>query len=485
MARRSFRGRLRVALAGSVSVLALAVAAPHPAQAQSLEESLSAAYSSNPQLAAERAQLRAVDEDVPQALANWRPTVTVTATAGIEHSSSNSASSSSLLPTANPLAATLNPVLQSLNQTGASTTRPNSYGITVTEPLYRGGRTAAQTSQALNLVRSERANLVNIEQTVFLAVVTDYMNVVEGQASVDLNKNNELVLKRQLDAANDRFRVGEVTRTDVAQAEASYAQAIAGRLTAEGQLQVYRVAFEHDVGQLPGKLEPPKAIPELPVSRDDAVALGSQAAPTVIQAEYAERAAEDNIALIRGQLLPTVSLEGSVTRSNDQQQAGLTADSEEIVAQLSVPLYEGGAIYSETRAAQQTAAQRRSQVDDARRAAVQASGAAWEQLQAVRATIKSLKEQVRADEVALDGVQQEAAVGSRTVLDVLNAEQTLFQARVTLVQSQRDEVVDQFTLAQAIGRLTAKSLGLPVDYYDPDQNFELVRDKWAGFGTDH
>jgi outer membrane protein TolC len=158
-------------------------------------------------------------------------------------------------------------------------------------------------------------------------------------------------------------------------------------------------------------------------------------------------------------------------------------DSEQVIAQLSMPIYEGGLIYSETRAAQQTVSQRRSQIDDSRRAAVQASGQAWENLESTRATIKSLQEQVRANEIALEGVRQEASVGSRTVLDILNEEQTLFQSRVNLVQSQRDEVVYEFTLAQSVGRLTSKTLGLPVEYYDPDKNFDLVRDKWVGFGT--
>ena len=490
MIKLSFHRRLSRRLGWSVSVAALLAAVPGLAAAQTLQDALTGAYGSNPQLQAERAQLRATDEGVSQAESNWRPTVTVSASAGLEHldSSSSGTGSSGLqaLPPTNPLASTLNPVLAELaasSQTGPANLRPTTYGLTISEPLYRGGRTTAQISQALNLVRSERAHLVDTEQTVFLAVVTDHMNVVEEQAVVDLNKNNEMVLRRQLEATQDRFKVGEVTRTDVAQAEATYAQAIASRQSAEGQLQVFRAAYEHDVGERPGMLVAPTVGPQLPTSHEDAAAVAALAAPTVVEAQYAELAAEDNVAVIRGQLLPTVTLQGSVAHSSDQQVAGLKTDAEQIVAQLSMPLYEGGAIYSQTRQATQTVAQKRSLVDDARRAAVQAAGAGWEQLQATRATIKSLKEQIRANEIALEGVQQEGSVGSRTVLDTLNAEQTLFQSRVSLVQSQRDEIVFEFTLAQAVGRLTAKSLGLAVDYYDPDKNFELVRNKWAGFGT--
>ena len=481
------RASFRTRLIHSVSALALAAAVPSLARAQSLEESLTAAYGSNPQLQAERAQLRATDEDVPQALANWRPSVTLSASGGISHSATNAGTvAPTPLPATNPLAPTLNPVLDQLaasSGAGPSTGHPTDYGVTISQPLYRGGRTTAQTSQAYNLVRSERANLVNVEQNVFLTVVTDYMNVVEDQATVDLNVNNEQVQRRQLEATQDRFKVGEVTRTDVAQAEASYAQAAAGRQTAEGQLQVARAAFEHDVGVAPTKLVAPGAAPTLPTSRADSTQIAAVGAPSVIQAQYAQAAAEDNVAVVRGQLLPTITLQGSVSRTTDQQQVGLRVDSESITAQLSVPLYEGGAIYSQTRQAQQVVSQRKSQVDDARRAAVQAAASAWEQLQSTRATLKSLEEQVRADEIALEGTQREEQVGSRTVLDTLNAEQTLFQARVSLVQSQRDEVVNEFTLAQAVGRLTAKTLGLPVEYYDPDKNFDLVHNKWAGFGT--
>jgi outer membrane protein len=481
------RGLLARRLVRSVSVLALGAAWPLGAGAEDLKDALVNAYNSNPQLQAERAQLRATDEGVPQALSNWRPTVTVSASAGFDHTESNGTGTTATpLAASNPLAPTLNPILAelaSLNSPGTTNTHPTTYGLTVTEPLYRGGRTVAQTSQALNLVRAERAHLVDIEQQIFLAVVTDYMNVVEEQSVVDLNKNNEQVLRRQLEATQDRFKVGEVTRTDVAQAEAAYAAAIAGRRTAEGQLQVFRAAYEHDVGDAPGMLAAPTSVPDLPNARDAATSVAAVAAPSVISAQYAEAAAEDNVRVIRGGLLPTVSVQGSIAHTEDQTSAGVKTDSEQVIAQLSMPIYEGGLIYSETRAAQQTVSQRRSQIDDSRRAAVQASGQAWENLESTRATIKSLQEQVRANEIALEGVRQEASVGSRTVLDILNEEQTLFQSRVNLVQSQRDEVVYEFTLAQSVGRLTSKTLGLPVEYYDPDKNFDLVRDKWVGFGT--
>jgi outer membrane protein len=478
-------GQHRRAVRYSVSALALFVAISRGAHAQSMQDALVSAYANNPTLLAERAQLRATDENVPQALSNWRPTVSISSSVGYSRTSANGPSTTNLSGTGGILpSGGDSSVTSSLTGYGTSNLHPSTYGLTVNQPVFRGFRTVEQTAQAVDEVRAERANLVTTEQSVFLSVITDYMNVVEQQATVDLNVNNEQVLRRQLEATQDQFRVGEKTRTDVAQAEASYSQAIANRQSAEGQLQVYRAAYQHDVGDLPGKLVAPTSFPLLPTTRDEATDLALQAAPAVIEAQYTQTAAQHNVNVIKGALLPTISLQGTVQRSNDPQTpSGTRIDEEQVLAQLTMPLYEAGATYSQARAAQQTVEQRTSQLDDARRVAVQNAGQAWEELQSTRATIKSLKDQVHAAEVALDGVQQEAAVGSRTILDILNQEQTLFTARVNLVQSQRDEIVYEFTLAQSVGRLDAKSLGLPVEYYDPDKNYDAVRNKWIGFGS--
>jgi outer membrane protein len=473
---------------GVVSALALIAAIPVGAGAQTLPDALVSAYNNNPQLQAERATLRATDEAVPQALANWRPTVQLSVSGGIQHDGireSCAATSGGInLCTSTPVNGQTPPaLLPPPNLTTTDNLSPQTYGLTIQQPLYRGGRTEAQTQQALSQVRAERAHLVSIEQTVLLSAVSDYMNVVRDQAVLDLNINNEQVLRRQLEAAQDRFRVGEVTRTDVAQAEAAYAQAIAGRETAEGTLQISRAGYERDIGELPGKLVAPQGIPELPTSREESTSTASTSNPDVISAQFAQEAAEDTVRLVRGQLLPTVTLNASIQHAKENSTVGLAADSVSLIAQATMPLYEGGVVYSQSRQAQQTVAQRKSQVDDARRAAIQASAQAWEQLKSDRATIVSLQSQIRAAEIALDGVQQEAAVGSRTVLDILNQEQALFQSRVNLVVTQHDEVVAEFALASALGRLTAKHLNLPVTIYDPDKNFDTVRGKWIGFGT--
>jgi|HubBroStandDraft_1064217.scaffolds.fasta_scaffold03596_6 outer membrane protein len=481
-------------LVRAILVAGVVLVAAGPARAQTLQDALAGAYNANPQLQSERATLRATDEGIPQALANWRPTVQVTASEGINHEAIRQ-DCDKILEGENLCTGSPNSVAQKLafastgqlpltNNLLSENLSPQTYGLSISQPLYRGGRTEAQTEQATNLVRSERAHLLSVEESVLLAAATDYMNVVQAQATVDLNINNEQVLRRQLEAAQDRFRVGEVTRTDVAQAEAAYASAIASRQAAEGALQIARSAYERDIGQAPGKLAPPNGVPELPTSRDAATSLALEANYDVISAQFAQEAAEDNVRLVRGQLLPTWTLNATIQRAKETGSPGQTVDDMQLTTQLTVPLYEGGAIYSQSRQAQQTVAQRRGQLDTARLAASQLAAQAWEQLQSDRAQITSQLSQIKANEIALDGVQQEASVGSRTVLDILNAEQTLFQARVNLVTSQHDEVVAEFTLASALGRLTARQLNLPVPYYEPQEHFDAVHDKWFGFGDD-
>jgi outer membrane protein len=480
--------------ASSVVGVTLLAAAPSLAGAQTLQDALAGAYNSNPQIQAERATLRATDENVPQALANWRPTVQVTASEGIQHTAIRQDCEKEFegenLCEGNPTS----PAQQALfaktgqlpltNNLLSDNLSPQTYGLTIVQPLYRGGRTEAQTEQATNLVRSERAHLISVEQGVLLSAATDYMNVVANQATLDLNINNEQVLRRQLEATQDRFRVGEVTRTDVAQAEAAYAAAIANRQQADGNLQISRSAFERDTGEVAEKLAPPNGVPELPTKRDEATSLAVNTNPDVISAQFAQAAAEDNVRLVRGQLLPTWTVNAGIQRQKETQEPGQTVDDMSLTTQLTVPLYDGGAVYSQSRQAQQMVAQKRGLLDNARIVAVQLAAQSWEQLQYDRAQITSWLSQIKANEIALDGVQQEASVGSRTVLDILNAEQTLFQSRINLVTSQHDEVVAEFTLASALGRLTARQMNLPVAFYDVEQYYDAVHDKWFGFGDD-
>ena len=454
---------LATRLAISLAAVALsATLGAGPAAAQTLTEALSSAYTSNPQLLAQRALLRQTDEGVPQALANWRPTVTFTGQGGINRGAFNAGKGGDVY----------------------STFETRQFDLRLTQPIYRGGRTEAQTRQAINLVQSARAQTFGVETTVFQAVAQAFFDVFRDQTLVEVNKNNENVLKKQLDATRDRFRVGEVTRTDVAQAESSLAQATANRIASEGQLEVSRAAYTHAVGHPPGRLLLAKERPVLPASRDEALALAATNNPNVIAANFAEAAARDNVDVVRGQLLPQISVVGDLNRSFSPSITlkNSREDTASAVLQMTMPLYEGGAIYSQTRAAEQTVGQRRSQVDDARRLAVQNATQAWETLMSARAAVASFGAAVKAAQIALEGTQQEALVGSRTVLDVLISEQQLFTTQSQLTQAQHDAAVAEFNVAAAIGRLVAPELKLPVQLYDMDKHYFGVKDKLFGFG---
>ena len=448
--------------AATLAIVAAAVFAGSPVSAQTLTEAFAYTYNNNPQILAQRALLRATDEQVPQALSNWRPTVTLTGQAGFERAG----------------------VAARGTSTNFSSFEPRSLDLRVTQPLYRGGRTEAATRQAINTVQSTRAQTLGVETTVFQAVAQAYLDVVRDQTLVEVNRNNEQVLRRQLEATQDRFRVGEVTRTDVAQAESSLAQATANRISSEGTLEISRASYTRAVGHPPGRLVQPRERPVLPASRDEALGLAMHNNPNVISANFTELAARENIDVVRGQLLPTISLVGDLNRSFAPSVSLRTArqDTASVVAQLTVPLYEGGLIWSQTRQAEQTVGQRRSQVDDARRLAVQQATSAWESLQSGRAAIVSFGAAVRAAQIALEGVQQEALVGSRTVLDVLISEQQLFTTQSQLTTAQHDAAVAEYNLAAAIGRLIAPELRLPVQLYDMEHHYRAVKDKLIGFG---
>jgi TolC family type I secretion outer membrane protein len=454
----------RPLLAGAtLAMLAAGVFAASPVSAQTLTEAFAYAYNTNPQILAQRALLRATDEQVPQALSNWRPTVTLTGNAGFERAGTATPG----IPTA----------------FGSFPTR--SLDLKITQPLYRGGRTEAATRQALNTVQSTRAQTLGVETTVFQAVAQAYLDVVRDQTLVEVNRNNEQVLRRQLEATQDRFRVGEVTRTDVAQAESSLAQATANRISSEGTLEISRSNYTRAVGHPPGRLVQPRERPILPATREEALALAMHNNPNVISANFTELAARDNIDVVRGLLLPTISIVGDLNRNYSPSLLTLRQSRQDvasITAQLTVPLYEGGTIWSQTRAAEQTVGQRRSQVDDARRLAVQQATSAWESLQSGRAAIVSFGAAVKAAQIALEGVQQEALVGSRTVLDVLISEQQLFTTQSQLITAQHDAAVAEFNLAAAMGRLIAPELRLPVQLYDMERHYRGVKDKLFGFG---
>jgi outer membrane protein len=329
-------------------------------------------------------------------------------------------------------------------------------------------------------VLSAKATLDGREQDTLLSAVVAFMNVVRDKALLDLRVNNEQVLTRQLSATRDRFNVGEITRTDVSQAEARLAGAVAQRIAAEGALQNSRAAYLNVVGEAAGDLVSPTVPADLPPNLDATLAAARVNHPDVVSAQYSEQSSQENVKLVGGELLPTVNLVGSVTRlwqnsTDDSQQTTGT-----VGVDLSVPIYEKGAVYSRLRSAKITAGKSRLDLDNVRSDTVQAASAAWENLKSARAQIQSFNSQISAAEIALEGVQREAAVGSRTVLDVLDAEQELLNARVSLVGARRDEVVAAYQLKESVGEFTAQRMDLPVNIYNPMDYYDRVRNKWWG-----
>lgn len=428
------------------------------ASAQSLDEALAAAYVNNPTLAAARAALRATDEEVPQALSGWRPTVSLSGYSGT--------------------AAIRSPSSSGTNK--GQHRDPKSVELSVEQPLYQGGRTVAATRKAENRVDAARARLAATEQSVMLDAVTAYMNVVRDQAVLALRVNNEQVLRRQLQATEDRFQVGEVTRTDVYQAEARVAGATADRIQAEGDLEVSRAQYRNIVGEAPGRLQPPPVPADVPADVDRAIDQALSANPDVLAAGFDERASVDGVTEVRGELLPSVTLSGSASKDYDTIGEHTRQTTYQARVSVSVPLYQAGAVYSRLRGARQTVVQNRQNLETARRDAVETVTREWETLITARAAIEAFRAQVTASEIALDGVRREAAVGSRTVLDVLDAEQELLDSRVNLVRAQRDQIVAIYGVKSAVGVLTARALDLPVDYYDPEEHYREVRDRWFG-----
>lgn len=438
---------------------ALFALSAEPGKAENITDAMSAAYNTNPDLGAQRARLRQADENVAQALSNWRPTVRVTGEYGRGWFRNNTT------------------LLQ------WQRLKPMAGQVEIVQPIFRGGRTLAETRAADQDVLAERALLVSQEQSVLLAAVTAYVDVVSAEALVRLRANNVNVLNQQLTATNARFRVGELTRTDVSQAEARLAGSQSDLTSAQADLAAARANYLRVVGMPPGTLVEPTAIGELPKTEEEAIAIAGDRNPTVRSAVYREAAASYRVNLAIGELLPSISIIGSAARLYDSNLEGDRSDRAEVVGQISIPIYQGGAEHSRVREAKQLVGQRRLELDGARRQAIETATRVWRRLEAERARVQSITSQINAAGVALEGVRQEAQVGSRTTLDVLNAEQELLNARVTLVRAKRDALVQHYTLLSAIGMLSAQALNLPVERYDEEAYYKSNKGRWIGLGS--
>jgi outer membrane protein len=446
--------------------LAVAGWAASGASAETIGGALVKAYFSNPDINQQRAAVRATDENIPKATAGYRPTVSAQADAGIEQ---------------------LNAGLPALAGGSSSTfSRPRGYGLTVNQTVWNGERTFNSVREAESGVMAARETLRNTEQNVLLDGVTFYMNVLRDTAILGLDRNNVEVLQEQLRQTRDRFTVGEVTRTDVAQAEASLAGAQATALAAQSTLQTSIANYRQTIGDEPKNLAPVKALERpLPRNLTEAIAISQVEHPAIVGSLHGVDAAELNIKVIEGALYPTVGLTGQVAQRFDE--TGIVVPNRvftgSLVAQITVPIYDGGTTYASTRQAKEQLGQQELQTDLQRDKVRAAVVSAWGVNENSVSIIRSAKAQVAAAEIALAGIREEAKVGQRTTFDVLTAQQTLLNARVQLVSAQHDQVVASYAVMSAVGRLSTANLGLAATQYDPKVHFDQVKDKWFGLRT--
>jgi outer membrane protein len=444
------------------------------ARAQTLEASLIFAYQNNPQLNAQRALVRATDENVPQALAGYRPRASITANAGVQSLSSTIREIGSTTPPGAPAAY--------FTQSGYNS--PRGVGATITQTLLNGFQTANRTRQAESQVLAARETLRTTEQTVLLNAVTAYMNLLRDMAILELQRRNLEVLDEQLRQTRTRLESGNVTATDVSQAEARLEVGRTQVFAAEANVATSRAVFRQVIGLEPGRLVPATSVDRFtPKSLPGAVAAGTAQHPTVVAAQHNVDVALHQVKVAESALYPTLTLQGGVQKNYETTLNTLEAFSASVATQLSVPIYQGGAEYSAIRQAKETQGQRQLDLAAARDQARVGIVQAWAQLEASKSSIDSTSNQVRSAESALNGVREEARLGQRTTLDVLNAQQELVNARIALVTAQRDRVVNSYALLAAIGRLAPEILGLAVPLYSAQVHYHQIRDAWAGVRT--
>jgi outer membrane protein len=453
--------------------MTLIVGLVRPAAAETIESALAKAYDNNPQLNAQRAIVRQTDEDVPQALSGYRPTVTANASVSRQYTDIHE-----IIPPTPGLV----PNGAAFSDKGLTT--PYSVGATATQTLFNGGQTGNKVRAAESQVSAARETLRVMEQSVLLAAATVYMDMSRDSANLEVQQNNVRVLERTLEDTRNRFSAGQVTSTDVAQSEAQLAAAQATLHAAESTLMTTRANYRRIIGVEPQGLAAASPVDRLaPSTLNAAVALGIAQNPNVLGALYGVDVAQLQIKIAEGALWPTLT-----GQYNIQQQIFPTITTPQsftntVALNLSVPLYQGGAEYSNIRSNKENLDQKRLNVDQVRDQTRADVVQAWGQLQAAKAQVAAAERQNDAAERALTGVRNEALAGQRTTQDVLNAEQVLVNARQSLIVAQHDRVVASYSLLAAVGRLSANELKLPVSIYDPMLHYQQVRDSWIGVRT--
>jgi outer membrane protein len=434
------------------------------ARSESLPEALAKAYQSNPQLNAERARQRATDENVPQALAGYRPQIVASLSAGLQ-------AVRDLLPG---------------NTFQSASLKPWTVGVTVTQTLFNGFKTANSVRVAELQVQAGREALRNVGQGVLLDAVTAYTNVLANQSLVEAQRANVTFLQETQGIVQKRLNAGDVTPTDTAQAEARLSRGRADLNAAEVSLAISQATYTQVIGNAPSQLRTAETVDRyLPRSRDDATNLAFRQHPAVLAAAFDVDVASTTIRVAESSLLPTVTLQGSASRSRDADPTLGTfgTDQASVIGQMTAPIYDGGTGASQTRQAKELAAQSRLVLDHIRNQARTAAIGAWVAHEGAKVAVAASEAEVRAATVALQGVGREAQGGQRTTLDVLNAQQDLTLAKARMIGAQRERVIASYTLLSAIGKLDVKTLSLNTPDYLPEVHYHQVRDAWHGLRT--
>ena len=432
-----------------------------PAHAETIFEAMSEAYNTNPTLHGQRATSGATNEDAALARSGFRPKIS----AGAQYSDTHTHK------TGNP------------TRDGYS----KGYNGSISQSLFSGGQTYHGVKAADQAAKAGIDTLYAVEEEVLLGASTAYLDVVRDEAIVELQKNNEHLLKKQLDETMARFNVGEVTRTDVAQSRASYAQSQSDLVSAEGNLAVSRDTYHRIVGHLPENVQFPDNLDKyFPKKEQEAMAYAINNNYSLSAAKRTMKAAKYSVKSQEGALLPEVAFSATSGRNKASTHTGRdpsTHDTEYVVS-MTVPLYTGGATRSNIRKSKYQRWAAREQLQETERSVVSGVTANWALMKASESNISSIGEQIKASAIALEGTQKEEALGNRTILDVLNAYQTLLQSQVNEVKARHDYYVAGLQLLQSMGKLTAKKLGLDVRYYDAEANYYNTRGKWLSLSID-
>ncbi|MEQ1942747.1 TolC family outer membrane protein [Mesorhizobium sp. VNQ89] len=448
----------------AAALIAATALTPTMASAETLFGALTKAYQLNATLNYNRAGVRVTDENVPLAKSGYRPTVGASGT--IDYTDTE----------------------------GGTRLTTGSFGVQINQMLFDGFQTKNNVRTAEAQVRASQESLRNQEQNTLFDAASAYMDVIRDRQIAVLTEQNLQFLTEQARAARSRFEVGEGTRTDVAQADASRLLAIAQLSAARAQAQVSEATYQQVIGDAPGKLQPGQALSKmLPKSVDSAVAMAAIEHPAIIATQHLVDASAFAVKSAEGAALPGVTANAGVARSyRNTEFDGLPGvggasdgsfNSASIGATLTIPIYTGGAVSARVRQSKETLGQARIQVDVTRDQVRQAVVSAWSQYVAARENVSANREQVAAQQLALDGVIEERNVGQRTTLDVLDAQADVISAQIDLVGSQRDVVVASYAIVSAMGALTAERLGLQVAIHRPQEHYDAVKNKAAGFKT--